>query len=227
MTEMWFAALFWVFSHLGISSTPLRGTIVGLVGERGYLGVYSLIAAAALANVIWVYSDVPRFDYVWLPDPDLYWVAKITMPIALFLALGGFMVKNPTNVGMSIDDPAQAADMATGVTRITRHPFQWGVVLWAAGHIVANGDWVSVIFFSSFLLLSLMGSFLMDYKKARTMGEGWSRYAAVTSNVPFAAIISGRNTLKLSELWLPGAVALVAYVALYYFHEALFGVVVI
>ncbi len=227
MTEMWFAALFWVFSHLGISSTPLRGTIVGLVGERGYLGVYSLIAAAALANVIWVYSDVPRFDYVWLPDPDLYWVAKITMPIALFLALGGFMVKNPTNVGMSIDDPAQAADMATGVTRITRHPFQWGVVLWAAGHIVANGDWVSVIFFSSFLLLSLMGSFLMDYKKARTMGEGWSRYAAVTSNVPFAAIISGRNTLKLSELWLPGAVALVAYAALYYFHEALFGVVVI
>ena len=77
---MWFAALFWVFSHLGISSTPLRGTIVRLVGERGYLGIYSLIAAGALANVIWVYSDVPRFDYIWLPNPDLYWVAKVTTP---------------------------------------------------------------------------------------------------------------------------------------------------
>lgn len=227
MTEIWFAALFWVFSHLGISSTPLRGTIVGLVGERGYLGIYSLIAAAALANLIWVYSDVPRFDYIWLPNPDLYWVAKVTMPIALFLAVGGFMVRNPTNVGMSIDDPAQAADMATGVTRITRHPFQWGVILWATGHIVANGDWVSVIFFSSFLLLSLLGSFLMDHKKAQTMGEGWAQYAAVTSNVPFAAIVTGRNTLKINELWLPAVVGLVAYGALYYFHETLFGVVVI
>ena len=227
MTEMWFAALFWVFSHLGISSTPLRGTIVGLVGERGYLGIYSLIAAGALANVIWVYSDVPRFDYIWLPNPDLYWVAKVTMPVALFLALGGFMVKNPTNVGMSIDDPAKAADMATGVTRITRHPFQWGVIIWAIGHIVANGDWVSVIFFSSFLLLSLLGSFLMDVKKAQTMGEGWAQYASVTSNVPFVAVVTGRNRLEWSELWLPAAVALAAYAALYYFHEALFGVVVI
>ena len=105
-------------------------------------------------------------NYLWMPNPDLYWVAKLTMPIALILLVGGFMVKNPTNVGMSIEDPDSAADMARGVTRITRHPLQWAIVLWAAGHIVANGDVVSIIFFSSFLLLSGVGSFLMDQKKA-------------------------------------------------------------
>ncbi len=227
MTEMWFAALFWVFSHLGISSTPLRGTLVRMLGERGYLGVYSLVAAGALANLIWVYTDVLRFDYIWLPNPDLYWVAKITMPIALILLLGGFMVRNPTNVGMSFDDPEQAADLATGVTRITRHPLQWAVVIWALGHLIANGDWVSVIFFGSFVVLSFAGSFLMDHKKALTMGEGWTRYAAVTSNVPFLAILTGRNKLRLGELWLPTLIGLVAYALLYYFHEAISGVVIV
>ena len=96
---------------------------------------------------------MPRFDYLWMPNPDLYWVAKITMPVAFVLLVGGFMVKNPTNVGMSIDSSEQAVEMAKGVTRITRHPLQWAIILWAIGHIVANGDYVSVIFFGSFLAL--------------------------------------------------------------------------
>ena len=227
MAEMWLAALLWVGTHLGISSTPLRKAIVGAIGEQAYLGLYSLIAAGTLAYLIWVYTDVPRFEYLWLPNPDLYWVAKLTMPIAFILLLGGFMVKNPTNVGMSIDDPEHASDLARGVTRITRHPLQWAIVLWATGHLVANGDKVSVVFFSSFLALSLAGSVLMDRKKAATLGEGWQGYAAVTSNVPFGAIITGRNRLAPKELLLPVLVGLAVYALAYYFHESYSGAVII
>ncbi len=227
MSEMLVAALLWVVTHLGISSTPLRNVLVRSIGEKAYLGVYSLIAAGALVNLIWVYNTVPRFDYLWLPNPDLYWVTKITMPIAFILLVGGFMVKNPTNVGMSIEGPEQAVDMARGVTRITRHPLQWAIVLWAAGHMLANGDTVSLLFFGSFLLLSLLGSFLMDQKKAATMGEGWAAYANVTSNVPFVAILSGRNHFNIKELVLPLVVGLLVHVVAAYFHESYTGAIII
>lgn len=227
MEEMLFATMLWLVSHLGISSTPLRGILTRTIGEGPYLAMYSLIAVVTLGYLIWVYTQVPRFDYLWLPNPDLYWVAKLTMPVAFILLLGGFLVKNPTAVGMKFDDPSQAADLARGVTRITRHPFQWAIIIWGVGHIIANGDNVSVVFFSGFVVLSLMGSVLMDAKKAATMGEGWQAYAGVTSNVPFAAILSGRNRLNIKELLMPIAIGVVAYGLAYYFHEAFTGAIVI
>ncbi len=227
MTEMWLAGLLWVISHLGISSTPARRLLVNSIGQGPYLLLYSLIAAGALAYLIWTYSQVPRFDYLWLPNPDLYWVSKITMPVAFILLLGGFMVRNPTNVGMAIDDPGSAAELARGVTRITRHPLQWAVVIWGVGHIFANGDWVSLIFFGSFVLLSGLGGVLIDHKKAQTLGPGWEPYAKATSNVPFAAIVSGRNRLVWSELWLPIVVGSAVYALVYYFHEAITGAVIV
>ncbi len=223
MNEISLAAFLWVATHFGLSSTPLRDVLVRAIGTNAYLGVYSLIAAASLGYLIWVYSDVPRFDYYWLPNPDLYWVAKLLMPVATILAVGGFMVKNPTMVGATLEDEGAAGAMAQGVTRITRHPFQWAVVIWAASHIVANGDVVSIIFFASFVVLSGVGTVLMDIKKAASFGPAWTAYAKSTSNVPFAAIIRGDNKLALSELWLPALVGLLVYALLYYFHELISG----
>ena len=227
MTEIILAAVFWVASHLLISSTPLRQALVNAMGEKIYLGLYSLVAVGALVNLVWVYHDMPRFEYMWLPNPDLYWVAKATMPVAFILLVGGFMVPNPSNVGMQIADPESAAEMARGVTRITRHPFQWAVIIWAVGHIVANGDVVSVVFFASFGLLSLFGSMLLDRKKSQTMGPAWGAYARVTSNVPFVALITGRNRLVLKELLVPLVLGLVVHALVYYFHETISGAVIV
>jgi uncharacterized membrane protein len=227
MPDILIASLLWVGTHLGFSSTGLRKMLVDAIGEKFYIIAYSLMATGTLGYLIWVYLEVPRYEYLWLPDPDLYWFAKLTMPIAFILMVGGFMVKNPTNVGMRIDDPAAAADMARGVTRITRHPLQWAIILWASGHVIANGDWVSVIFFTGFFVLSLAGSALMDHKKAATLGEGWVTYAQVTSNIPFVAIFAGRNRLVLKELIMPVIVGLLVYVLVYYFHESMTGALIV
>jgi uncharacterized membrane protein len=227
MVELWFAASLWLLTHLGISSTPLRGVLVNLLGQAAYLGLYSVIAAGTLGYLVWVYTDVPRFEYWWLPNPDLYWVAKLTMPIACILLVGGFMVKNPTNVGMAIDDPDEAREMAKGVTRITRHPLQWAVVIWGIGHIVANGDRVSVVFFGTFVALGLVGGFLIDRKKSVAFGDAWSAYAQATSNLPFLAMVSGRNRFAFRELVMPTVVGLVVYALIYYFHEAITGAVIV
>ena len=107
MWQILFAGCLFVGAHLGVSSTPLRGRLVSAVGERGYLGIYSLLALTTLVYLIWMYGEVPRYHYLWLPAPALYWVAKLVMPIAFIFLLGGFMVKNPTAVGMQgvLSDP--------------------------------------------------------------------------------------------------------------------------
>jgi uncharacterized membrane protein len=225
MWVMLLAAVLFLGTHLGISSTVLRGRLVAMLGEGGYLIAYSLVAALTLGYLIWMYGALPRYGYFWLPSPELYMVPKVLMPIAIILLVGGFMVRNPTVVGMEGSLREMPADeLARGVTRITRHPFQWSVVLWAVTHLFANGDQISVVFFSTFLILGLAGSVLIDRKKAAKLGPAWQPYAEVTSNLPFAAIVSGRNRLALKELLVPVAVGLAVYVLAYWAHPWIAGV---
>jgi uncharacterized membrane protein len=230
MLAMLVASLVFLGTHAGLSSTPLRGRLVAILGERGFLAVFSLIAAVSISYLIWLYNTLPRFDYLWMPSPERYMTAKLLMPLAVILAAGGFLVKNPTNVGaerMLTENPEGGRDLARGLTRITRHPFQWGVLIWSLAHMLANGDRVSVIFFATFGILAGFGTVLIDRKKAQKLGEQWSGYAAVTSNIPFAAILGGRNRLVLRELWLPVALGLALYCLLLFRHEWVSGVRII
>jgi uncharacterized membrane protein len=226
MALMLLASLLFLGTHLGVSSTPLRGRLVDMLGEGGYLVAYSLVAAITLAYLIWIYSALPRIDYLWLPTPALYLVPKLLMPVAMILLVGGFMVRNPTAVGQEsvLRRGGEADGLTRGVTRITRHPFQWAVALWAATHLIANGDGVSVVFFGTFLALGLAGSVLIDRKKAVKLGPDWEPFARATSNVPFAAIVAGRNRLAARELIGPGMVGLGVYALAYWAHPWLSGV---
>jgi uncharacterized membrane protein len=69
-----------------------------------------------------------------------------------------------------------------------------------------------------------VGTVLIDARKARTLGEDWKRFAALTSSVPFGAIVAGRNRFVAAEIgWRVVLVALAAYVALLAAHPYLFG----
>ena len=76
-------------------------------------------------------------------------------------------------------------------------------------------------------VVSGVGTVLMDFKKAQTLGPGWSTYTSVTSNLPFLAIASGRNRLVWGELLWPAVVGIGLYVLTYIFHEWLSGGAVI
>ncbi|MGE0622292.1 MAG: NnrU family protein [Pseudomonadales bacterium] len=225
MIDLLPAALLFVATHLGISSTRVRPLLVGVLGERGYLAFYSLVSVLTLGYLIWLYNNLPRYEYLWLPSPELHGAARLVMPLSLFLVAGAFMVRNPTAVGGSalLREP-HAAALARGVTRITRHPFQWGVLIWAGVHMAANGDAQSVVFFATFAVVAGLGTVLLDRKAAAAGGDGWRDYAAVTSNVPFAAVLGGRNRLVLRELWLPAVVAMALYAAFTLGHPWVSGV---
>ncbi|MGI9327176.1 MAG: NnrU family protein [Pseudomonadales bacterium] len=215
-----------LLTHLGISGTGVRARLVAMLGEGPYLGLYALLTLLTGGGLIWAYVEAPRQDYFWFPSLTLNWAPKILLWPASVLLVGGFMVRNPSMLGQGglVTEPQARNAAASGVNRITRHPFQWAVMLWASSHLIANGDTASVTFFASFALLSAIGSVSLDAKKARQLGAGWQAYASITSNLPFAAIVRGSNQLRVRELWLPAILGTLVYVALFYGHEWLAGV---
>jgi uncharacterized membrane protein len=122
----------------------------------------------------------------------------VVMPFALILLAAGVMTRNPSAVGQQ--GVLQREEPARGIVRVTRHPVMWGIALWAAVHLLARGDLAALIFFGAMLFVALAGTRLIDLRKADTLGEEWRRFAAVTSNVPFTAIVEGRNRFVFAEI---------------------------
>jgi uncharacterized membrane protein len=143
--------------------------------------------------------------------------------VAFMLAVPGLLTPNPTSVRQ--EDRLEKPDAVRGIIRVTRHPFLWGVALWAAGHLMVNGDLASLIFFGSLLGLAVFGTASIDAKRRRALGAKWDAFAAQTSAVPFAAIASGRQSLKIGEVgWWRLGVAVIVWGALLFAHPLLFGV---
>lgn len=219
------AAAAFLAIHFLVSGTPLRDRITAVTGERPYLGLFSLASVALIVWLVIAYNRAQAGN-----DPQLYdlgeGVRHLGIPIvaiAFFLGVQGLLLRNPTSVQMA--GAAQDEGIVTGVLRITRHPFLWGVALWSAFHVAANGDEASVVFFGAFLVLALIGTALIDAKRRRKLGAAWTAFATQTSNVPLAAVVAGRNRLRFAELfgwrfW----VAAVLFLAILFCHPRLFGV---
>ncbi|MDB5812558.1 MAG: uncharacterized protein JWN94_4680 [Betaproteobacteria bacterium] len=218
MTHLLLASLAFLATHY-VSSTGLRDVLVGVLG-KAYLAAYTLIAFITLGWMIWAFYHAPFINLWYLVA--LRVVPLVLMPVAMLFFVCGLTTPNPTLVGKS--HLLESAAPVQGIMRITRHPLMWSFALWAVGHIAARGDAAALVFFGTFAVLALSGTWLIDRRKAATRGESWQKFAAVTSNVPFAAILSGRNQLRLTEIGLwKILLSIIGYCALLVFHHALFG----
>jgi uncharacterized membrane protein len=225
MTMLIAAAALFLAIHLLIAGTRVRDAITGTIGEGVYLGLFSL---ASLGAIVWLavsYNAAQRGADSLLYDlgPGVKHLGIPLIALAFVLGVQGLFTPNPTSIGQ--EGAAAKPDTVKGVLRITRHPFLWGVAIWSAFHLSANGDEASVIFFGSFFVLSILGTFSIDAKRRRKMGDAWAAFAAKTSNIPFGAVISGRNSLNLGESfgWRFWAAALLFAIMLFA-HAHIFGV---
>jgi uncharacterized membrane protein len=221
-----------VLIHIGVSATGLRAVLVRRIGEGPYRGLFALASLALLARLIVAFGEMradpfdPLNQALWLPPDWLRWPAYALILLGLTLATAGILTPGPTLAGYEKKGLAQA-EPARGVLRITRHPFLWGLALWAAGHLLVNGERFAVMLFGALGLMVVLGARSIDRKGGARDPEGWARFEAVTSNFPFAAIAQGRNRLVLSEMaWrLLAGLALAVLIALA--HQSLFGVSVV
>lgn len=220
MPDLIAACAYFLLIHFGVSGTRLRDALTRRLGEHGYRALFSLASLIGLLWMIYAYRRAPLMATWGLLLP---WrsAAYVLVLIAFLFAVIGIMTPSPTKVGMeSRLDP----EMARGMVRITRHPFLWGVALWAAVHLIVNGEVASLILFGTLLVLAIGGTAAIDAKRRRKFPAEWQRFAQTTSSLPFAAIARGDNRLApvLAEIGLWRIIAaLVLYGVAFYLHGRL------
>jgi uncharacterized membrane protein len=169
---------------IGIHVVPafgLRGILAARLGERGYKLLFSVVSVAGLILTGIGYGQAP-YEQIFEPSQT----ARTFLPFAMGIA---FVLVAVANV------PGR-------VRQLLRHPMLVGVLLWAALHLLANGDLASNIMFGAFAL--------------------WAVFAILSAEQRGKRLGSGAGSLKAD---LGGAVAgLLLFALVFRFHADLFGV---
>lgn len=176
------ATIAFVGTHFAMSH-PLREPMVRMLGEKGFLGIYSLVSLAAFAWMIIAFIAAPPGQTeLWDGSGPVIWaIASLLTLLALILFLGS-LIGNPALP----DTPEEkvVARKPDGIFRVTRHPMMWGFALWAIAHMLVMPDARMLIFAGGFAVLALLGAHLQDRKKEFLMPQAWPGWEAQTSYWP-------------------------------------------
>jgi uncharacterized membrane protein len=194
---------------------PLRPVLEARLGSTGFTLAYSALSLGVLA---WLIAAAGRAPFVplwgwapWQAHVPLVVMAAVCVILALSIAR-----PNPFSFGGMRNvrfDPARP-----GIVRWSRHPLLLALALWAAAHLVPNGDLAHVILFGTFAAFALLGGRLIDRRKRRELGPDWPRLRAAVAGAPrVPRPASGDTVLRL-------AAAVALYAALLWAHPYLFGV---
>jgi uncharacterized membrane protein len=181
MTLLVLGILVFVGIHLVPTFASTRQSLIARFGAGAYKGGFTAVSFVGLILLIIgkAYAD---FVSIWTPPT---WGRHAAMLLMLFSFI--FLV---------------AAYLPSNLKRMTVHPMLFGVTLWSAAHLLANGDLASVILFGG------LGAFsLFDIGSANRRGAAPSRITyPITRDI--AVVAAG----------------LLAYGAVLFLHPYLFGV---
>lgn len=209
-----------VLLHVLVSGSRLRGPIVAALGVVPFRALFSGASLALIVALVLTWGDAARHPsnrVLWnLGEPGRL-AALVLVNLGFLFAVGGVLGINPTAAGL--ERTLQQPFEGTGFIRITRHPFLWGVVFWAIGHLLANGTVAALALFGGLGAMCLLGTRSIDRKTAARGAASWPDFRAATSNVPFVAILAGRNQFVPRELWWRVLVGLGIYGVVGWFHQ--------
>ena len=181
--------------HVFVTQRGLRARVIASSGEGAYKAGFALASFVGLALIVWgfAYYRAAGMIDVW----------EAACPPKLLAAL--------KHVAVALMLPAAilvAASYIRGrIYTVLKHPMLAGVKLWAAAHLLANGDLGSIVLFGSFL--------------------GWAVFDRVSlkhradAGAPPIPVGGPGNDL------IAVAVGIVAYLALaFVFHPVVIGVAV-
>jgi uncharacterized membrane protein len=119
--------------HTLTTQRDLRARFIASMGEGGYKIFYSLASIAGLALIAWGFADYRATGWidVWNPPKAFRHITVALMLPAVILVVASYIRGR--------------------IYTTLKHPMLAGVKLWAAAHLLANGDLGSIILFGSFL----------------------------------------------------------------------------
>jgi uncharacterized membrane protein len=213
-------ALAWIafaLTHMGLSSAPVRTRLIAALGERGFLGVYSLVALAIFVPLVSFYfAHKHEGPFLWYlgSSTAVRWIMYAGMAIALSLLVAGLMRPSPAAI---VPGTAEVG----GAYHITRHPLFMAVGIYGLLHLlVARVNATELAFFAGFPLFAWAGCRHQDRRKLATGDEGFRRFHRETVFFPF----TGAGALRgLREIRLPLAIGTALAIGLRVFHPRLFG----
>jgi uncharacterized membrane protein len=147
MSVLLFGLILFLGSHLFTTQRRARAALIGQLGENGYKGLYSILAAIGLVLTIYgfgLYREAGLIQ-VWNPPAALKHVALLLMlPVFILLAV----------------------PKACWLRDKTKHPMMLAVKMWATAHLLANGDLGGMLLFGAFLAWGVIGRIAAKKREA-------------------------------------------------------------
>ena len=119
--------------HTFTTQRKARARLIAAWGEGGYKGGYALASLLGLVLIVWGFAHYRATGMIeiWTPPKALKHITVALMLPAVILVV--------------------AAYIRGRIYTAVKHPMLAGVKLWAAAHLIANGDLGGIVLFGSFL----------------------------------------------------------------------------
>src|SRR3977135_1847555 len=173
--------------HTLTTQREMRAQVIAASGEGGYKIGYSLVSALGLVLIVWGFAHYRASGMweIWTPPTALKHLTAALMLPAVILVVASYI-------------------RGRIYTRL-KHPMLTGIKLWAAAHLLANGDLGSLIPFASLLAWAVFDRISRKHRADR-------------GAPPIPVGGSGNDLIAV-------AVGIVAYLALgFAFHPVVIGV---
>lgn len=123
-------------------------------GEGTYKGVYSLLAAAGLALIVWGFGVARETPMVlWTPPAGMRHLAALLTLLAFVLLAAAYVPSNAIKARF-------------------HHPMVLAVKAWALAHLLANGNLAHVVLFGAFLFWAVV-NFIACRRRDRALGTAY------------------------------------------------------
>lgn len=152
-------------------------------GEKSWKGLYSGVSIIGFAILVYGYGLARQSGSILYLPPE--WgrsVLHMAMPISLVLFV--------------------AANLPAGhLKKRFGHPMLWGTIIWAVGHLLANGEAASVVLFGAFLIWATID--LMDCYRRESIDTGPAKVWPDLASLAIGFALTGAFVGFLHE-WLIG-----------------------
>jgi uncharacterized membrane protein len=211
-----FAGVFALFfaTHSIPVRPPIKRRLVKYIGACGFTICYSALSLLMLGLLVWGARQAP-FVLLWSEEAwhrPVVWLGMFAACLILAVSVGR---PNPFSFGGRNNgafDPSNP-----GMSGYLRHPLLAALALWAALHVLANGDLAHVLLFGTLSFFALAGQRIVDRRKRRELGpDYWARLWSETRRQRRLQQPSSDTVLRIGA-------GVIAYLALGALHPVVIG----